>query len=373
MIRPIASPAPGSGPRDAGVGQEAGAGGVADRRSRLTRRPPEGRKGWAGGWRAAGGGLDDRVSVATARRYSMSWVLAATGGILPALHAINLEHEARLDVFLELATASCLVPRGRELTVARGLAAGIRLELDVAVHLLVPQLENALRVLLRLRGLPTGVLDDKGIEEEADLNRILTNSEFATALGEVLGVDAVADLRMLLVERRGANLRNRLMHGLMSPGQFESVEALYCWWSVLRLCVLSMRSPIGPEHEGTPQEGGYRNMPGSAAEALLPSLWGSLGVPRGLRLSDGRPSRRGRGLRTLRLRSRRRRHSPQHSPGRAGRQALVQLAPSRSASGSPAGRGPAPRSPPRPLLRAHVDLPLRLRGRTRRGRGRESG
>ncbi|WP_369707395.1 DUF4209 domain-containing protein [Desulfosarcina sp. BuS5] len=44
------------------------------------------------------------------------------------------------------------------------------------------------------------------------------------------------DLQGLLVERMGANLRNRMAHGLMDYASFFSIHVSYLWAITLRLC-----------------------------------------------------------------------------------------------------------------------------------------
>lgn len=37
----------------------------------------------------------------------------------------------------------------------------------------------------------------------------------------------------------GANLRNRLAHGMMETGEFQSVPGIYLWWLLLRMTLMS--------------------------------------------------------------------------------------------------------------------------------------
>jgi len=46
----------------------------------------------------------------------------------------------------------------------------------------------------------------------------------------------VFDLRGLLIERYGSNLRNDMAHGLLDYEAFYSGPAIYFWWLTLRLC-----------------------------------------------------------------------------------------------------------------------------------------
>ena len=83
-------------------------------------------------------------------------------------------------------------------------------------------------------------LDDQGIQDERPLNDILYCSE----VEEIFGEDVAFDLRGLLVERYGSNLRNRVAHGLMSFDGFYSIETAYFWWITLRLCCIPIIAHI---------------------------------------------------------------------------------------------------------------------------------
>ncbi|HLJ57865.1 MAG TPA: DUF4209 domain-containing protein [Chthonomonadaceae bacterium] len=108
----------------------------------------------------------------------------------------------------------------------------------VAVHLLIPQIEDSFRYLLPRMRVITSALGDDGIQDDYNLNRLLTTAEYAGPLSETFGEDMVFDLRGLLVERFGSNLRNDLAHGLMDFDSFYSFAACYFWWLALRLYAL---------------------------------------------------------------------------------------------------------------------------------------
>lgn len=164
--------------------------------------------------------------------------VSVQGGIEPARNRINQEHAMRLEDFWNIAESSSFVPQGRERLFAKGLFEGMQGEFMTATHLLVPQIENALRQLLEQQGILTSGVDQEGIQEEYDLNRMLREPQFAEPLTKVLGGDTVFDLRGLLVERFGSNLRNDMAHGLLQDGAFYSVSCVYLWWLTLRLCCL---------------------------------------------------------------------------------------------------------------------------------------
>ncbi len=158
----------------------------------------------------------------------------AIGVILPARAQIALDHELGIHHLLPIVSNNPFVPPGRELILARGLLAGLEGDFLVATHLLIPQVENSLRYVLRQHGVITSGLNSEGVQEEFDLNRILYMPELRPILGE----DLIFELRGLLVERFGSNLRNEMAHGLIDQGAFYSAEAVYLWWTVLRVCCL---------------------------------------------------------------------------------------------------------------------------------------
>ncbi len=164
--------------------------------------------------------------------------LTAQALVEPAREVIVGEHGLRITDFYAIARDSPLVPPGREMIFARGLLAGMHGDYLNATHLLMPQLEHALRYILDERGILTSSLDEEGIQEEFDLNKLLRSSEHAVALADVFGEETVFDLRGLLVERLGSNLRNMVAHGLLDFGQFYSSPACYFWWLTFRLCVI---------------------------------------------------------------------------------------------------------------------------------------
>ena len=53
---------------------------------------------------------------------------------------------------------------------------------------------------------------------------------------DILGPNITFDLRGILIERFGHNMRNESAHGLMPEGAFYQPASVYLWWLVIRLC-----------------------------------------------------------------------------------------------------------------------------------------
>ena len=167
---------------------------------------------------------------------TLSQLVHVQASVIPARAQILREHTVQLDDIFALIRDNPIVPEGREDFFVRGLHAGFKGDFATATHFLIPQIENSVRYLLEASGVISSGLDDDGIQDERDLNRTLRLPEFADPLRGMMGEDFVFDLRGLLIERYGSNLRNDMAHGLLDYASFSSASCIYLWWLVLRLC-----------------------------------------------------------------------------------------------------------------------------------------
>lgn len=175
-------------------------------------------------------------AVAKAQMYQDATIyqrVRAEGLILPALKQIQYEHRIRIGDVLRIVEHSPFVPVGREFIYAQGLHAGLESDFITSTHLLIPQIEHSMRMILEEKGVATSKHDRKGQQNEFDLNTTL----YMTEIKDVLGEDTVFDLQGVLVAHFGSNLRNRSAHGLMEHGEFYSAAAVYLWWLTWRLCL----------------------------------------------------------------------------------------------------------------------------------------
>lgn len=98
-------------------------------------------------------------------------------------------------------------------------------------HILMPQIENSLRVLIQRAAGITQHLSADGIQEEKTLGPLLEKEELRTILGD----DLVFDLKCLLSHEYGEQLRHGVAHGLYNQNSFFSVEVIYLWWLILHI------------------------------------------------------------------------------------------------------------------------------------------
>lgn len=171
--------------------------------------------------------------------------------IKPGLEILTFEHSVSEEDILFLVNNNPFIPYDRRLLYLKGLIAGFKYDFITSSHILIPQVENSLRLLLNNIGVITTTQDSNGIEEERDLGWLLENESLISILGE----NTVFDLSGLLISRFGFNLRNKLAHGLIKSDDFDSSPMVYFWCLILRICA----SPYFEMYEKGKQNDNHEN------------------------------------------------------------------------------------------------------------------
>jgi len=157
--------------------------------------------------------------------------LTVKARIWPALSRLRAEHRLTLDYLHDICQRSPIVPPSRALMVAESLLAGFEDQWSLALHQLIPQLENILRFHLKRAGEKTTVIDDRGIENEVGMSALVER----LILKEIFGEDFVFELKAIFTSPFGPNLRNEVAHGLIEHGTCYSAHSIYAWWLILRI------------------------------------------------------------------------------------------------------------------------------------------
>lgn len=166
-----------------------------------------------------------------ASRFEVSF--RAQLNILPARDQIWNDHHPSYADLSFLVNNNPFVPPGHEEAYLRGFVAGFLGDWVVASHLLIPQVEASVRHVLNKAGAMTSNLQADGTQEEKKLHQLLEMPEAFSVFGQPL----VFELRMLLIEALGGNLRNQFAHGLLSDGDCYSFDVFTLWWLLLRICL----------------------------------------------------------------------------------------------------------------------------------------
>jgi hypothetical protein len=111
-----------------------------------------------------------------------------------------------------------------------------------ATHILLPQVECALRNLLGLLGRPTNkaVRGESGVMQERNMNEALGDP----AVQSVLPEDFQRHLQIVFASRLGFNLRNVVAHGLLPASQFSMLTSLMALQGLLLMSLIEAKTKV---------------------------------------------------------------------------------------------------------------------------------
>ena len=161
-----------------------------------------------------------------------------SGLIEPARRCIQIEHPLDHNDLRPLVTMSPFVPGDRADLFTVGFARFFGGDFISALHILVPQLENSLRHVLKLVGEDPSVIQSDMTQQNRTLSVMLAKDR--SALEAVFGSAVVHEIEHLFDFRGGPSLRHQLAHGLVSAGECDGADSIYACWFMLRLCCLPL-------------------------------------------------------------------------------------------------------------------------------------
>ncbi|WP_448673085.1 DUF4209 domain-containing protein [Pseudoxanthomonas mexicana] len=138
----------------------------------------------------------------------------------PSFHAVK-----------EIVEASVITPPGHAETIARGLFSGFIDDWLAASVYLIPAMESFVRAQLKRSGAHTTGMNEDGTQHEKTLGELLEMPEAECFFGKNL----VFELRVLLTEPEGFNLRNAYCHGLMPDRELQNAGIMSLWWTLWRM------------------------------------------------------------------------------------------------------------------------------------------
>jgi transcriptional regulator of met regulon len=162
------------------------------------------------------------------------WNWRASSFIDPARQKITEQHRLHKADFVFLVSENPFVPPGHEEIFLRGIHAGFHGDFLVASSLLVPQIENSIRYVLTNHGVDVTNYKDDRTQPVKLLGPLFDLPE----MKEIFGESCWFELRGLLIEKTGAEVRNKISHGFTSNAECYSPAAKNVWWIVLRLCMM---------------------------------------------------------------------------------------------------------------------------------------
>lgn len=144
------------------------------------------------------------------------------------------EHKLTDRDFMTMVSGSSFVPSKRRYMFARGLKAGYNRDFQTAAALLIPQMENTIRVLFKELDCETFHHDPvKEIDSELGLSNLVCRD----GMKKVFDEDMAFTLRYLFGQSPNLNLRNQYAHGLVDDISGYSMYDFLVWYIALRLTV----------------------------------------------------------------------------------------------------------------------------------------
>jgi hypothetical protein len=162
----------------------------------------------------------------------------ASGMIEPARRFIMSEHPLHTRHFLPIAQFSPFVPAGHEDIFALGFARFFGGDLISALHVLIPQLENSLRHVLKQAAIDTSSIQSDMTQENRTISVMLEKDR--VVLEKIFGPNIVFEIENLFDFRAGPAIRHDLAHGLLSANACQGPDAIFACWFIFRLCCLPL-------------------------------------------------------------------------------------------------------------------------------------
>jgi hypothetical protein len=146
------------------------------------------------------------------------------------------------DMILAVLDESPIFTPERRPLLREGIQAYLDGDHTKAIHVIIPQIEQALRQLLSLTGAATLKTGRNGMMQLKNLNDILREPTIKASLGE----DLRLYLLTFLADERGQNVRNNISHGLVPPAQFNQGLSDQTLHAVLAVSLVRQKSQLPP-------------------------------------------------------------------------------------------------------------------------------
>ncbi len=156
------------------------------------------------------------------------------GIIVPALDEMSMKFNINEQAIKNIFMNNPFIPLGHELFYLKGISAGFNGDFLTANHLLIPQIENSLRYILKMSGKEPTSLHTNGSQERNGLKYVLEEPNIINLLGE----NIVFNLKAVLIDELYGGIRHSLSHGYISANTFYSYRAVYTWWLILHILMI---------------------------------------------------------------------------------------------------------------------------------------
>jgi len=155
-----------------------------------------------------------------------------------ALHRAVQKHEFEPADFVAWANRRGIFAQSKRNLLLAGVYAWFQMDYFKAFHIIIPQIESALRQMVDVVGKPTtkAASTVPGISVSINMSDILFNQATTEALGP-MGPHLALYLKSIYADPRGMNLRNEFAHGLLDADEVNEWTTL---WLIHTLLVMGL-------------------------------------------------------------------------------------------------------------------------------------
>lgn len=178
------------------------------------------------------------IKQAIADRQSIHRRIVFVGKFEPFRRHFSTNYSLSDRHFRPITEQSPFVPPGYEHIFALGFSRLVQGDFVSAAHLLIPQMENSLRYVLKQTGQDPSMIQADLIQEDRSLSAILV--EHRGQLDAIFGPPLIDEIDLLFNDRVGPALRHEFAHGKLTAGACQGSDAVYACWLLYRLTCLPL-------------------------------------------------------------------------------------------------------------------------------------
>ena len=189
------------------------------------------------------GSVDDDASGRLLRQ-TLQWLQFHLPWLRACVYAATEKHDLTPNAFVAWANRQGLFDAGKVPLLTAGFQAWFDKDNVKALHILIPQIEAALRNMVDRVGKPVtkaaGTVP--GVSVAINMSDILFNSATIAALGP-MGSNLALYMKAIYADPRGMNIRNQFAHGLLDADEIHEGIVL---WIVHTLLVVGTWQKLDP-------------------------------------------------------------------------------------------------------------------------------
>jgi hypothetical protein len=181
---------------------------------------------------------EDWIKNTISRNMEINRHVVVGGRIEPARQTIMFNYTLTERHFGAIVSASPFIPPTHAMTFALGFARFVQGDFVSAAHLLVPQVENSVRYVLRSANLDASKIMPDMLQEDRPLSALL--DQLQPEMEKIFSAEVVLEIDLLFNHRPGPALRHEFAHGKVASGYCYHSGVIYACWFIYHLCCVPL-------------------------------------------------------------------------------------------------------------------------------------